>query len=346
MLTHTSQSPDVRRPRPRAPGSPREVYDMGIYGQDWASYQSSNPDTSGLSFAFVKITEGLGYVNPKWVAQRDHAKAHGLVWGGYHYPHMANDARREADYFLRQVAWRPGDIVVLDWEGYDDANAGVPKSRQVAYRDAWLAYVKDRMPDNPVGMYCNLDYWLHVDQTSNYGDFLWIATAGRPAGRPGIQAPWLFHQYSESGGMDHDYCHLASRDALRAWALSFRPAPPTPPTPPAPRYTEDHVLAYFTVPASTAFDLPVEPAGTAAAPQGGARNGPLWLCLAPQGGDARITLTFHHEDGSWDSPAQSSTLTVAGSKLVQALPAGAVVDKIRIQSTAPLVGYITGRQVA
>jgi hypothetical protein len=193
---------------------------MGIYGQDWASYQSATPDTSGLSFAFVKITEGRSYVNPEWVAQRDHAKANGLVWGGYHYPHMGNSPQAEADYFLSQVAWQPGDLVVLDWEGYDPANAGVSKATQAAYKDAWLRYVKGRLPHNPVGMYANVDYWHNVDQDGYYGDFLWIATAGRAAGDPGIQADWLFHQYSDSG-VDRDFCHLSSTADLRSWAFSF-----------------------------------------------------------------------------------------------------------------------------
>jgi Glycosyl hydrolases family 25 len=198
---------------------------MGIWGQDWASYQSSAPDTAGLSFAFVKITEGASYVNPKWAAQRNHAKANGLVWGGYHYPHMANTVESEANYFLDQVVWKPGDIVVLDWEGYDSANQNVPKSKQLAYKDSWLRYVKSKLPHNPVGLYCNTEYWLNVDTSSYYQDFLWIATAGRAAGNPGIKAPWLFHQYSSSP-VDKDYCHLSSTAALRSWTLSFQPTPP------------------------------------------------------------------------------------------------------------------------
>lgn len=215
---------------------------MGIYGQDWASYQGTEPSVAGIDFVIVKITEGLGYINPKWIRQRDHAKANGLVWGAYHYPHMANDPHAEADYFLRQVAWQPGDIIVLDWEGYDNANAGVSKARQLAYKEEWLRYVKARMPNNPVGMYCNADYWRNVDTTGYYGDFLWIATAGRKAGDPGIRADWLFHQFTDRP-VDTDYCHLASRAALRAWALSFTGQAPEPSEPaptqtpiPAPRY--------------------------------------------------------------------------------------------------------------
>ncbi len=199
---------------------------MGIYGQDWASYQSSTPDTSGLSFAFVKVTEGLSYINPRWVSQRDHAKANGLVWGGYHYPNMNNSPQAEAGHFIDQVDWRPGDVVILDWEGYDATNSRVAKSTQRAYKNAWLRYVKGRLPHHPVGMYANLDYWWNVDQDGYCADFLWIATAGRAAGDPGIRAPWMFHQYGESNGLDRDYCHLAGISELRRWALSFHSSPP------------------------------------------------------------------------------------------------------------------------
>ncbi len=189
---------------------------MGTYGQDWASYQDDAPSTEGLDFVFVKVTEGLTYTNPKWVAQRDHAKGAGLVWGAYHYPHMENSVRAEADHFIDQVAWQPGDLVVLDWEGYDDANKHVPHSVQATYKDQWLRYVKSRLPGHQVGLYANLDYWRNVDTSGFYGDFLWIATADRKAGDPGIQADWVFHQYA-AAGVDKDFCKLDSAE-LRAWS--------------------------------------------------------------------------------------------------------------------------------
>lgn len=189
-----------------------------IKGQDWAGYQSSTLSLTGLDFVFTKVTEGLSYINPRWVAQRDHAKSGGLVWGAYHYPHMANDPKAEADYFLKQVTWKPGDIIVLDWEGYDAANKDVSSARKLAYRDAWLKYVKGKMPDHKVGMYCNTDYWKNLDTTSNCGDFLWIATAGRAAGDPGIIYDWTFHQYSTANEIDHDVSKFTTRAALAAWA--------------------------------------------------------------------------------------------------------------------------------
>jgi hypothetical protein len=196
-----------------------------IKGQDWSSYQSSTPDLTGLDFAFTKVTEGLSYINTRWVKQRDHAKAAGLVWGAYHYPHMSNDPKAEADYFLSQVAWKPDDLIVLDWEGYDTANAGVSNARKLAYRDAWLKYVKGKMPGYKVGMYCNLDYWRNLDTTSNCGDFLWIATGNLPAGKPGISYAWTIHQYSTADNIDHDVANFSSRAAMAAWAKGTTEVP-------------------------------------------------------------------------------------------------------------------------
>jgi peptidoglycan hydrolase-like protein with peptidoglycan-binding domain len=196
---------------------------LGIYGQDWASYQSATPDTTGLSFAFIKVSQGTTYTNPEWTAQRDHARGAGLVVGYYHYPDMANSPQTEADYFLSLVQPQHGELLCLDWEGYDATNRSIAPPAQLSYKDSWLRYVKGRAPNSPVGLYCNLDYWQNVDTSGFFQDFLWIATAGAPAGQPGITADWLFHQYDDSGAADKDYCHLDSTDQLRSWALSFAP---------------------------------------------------------------------------------------------------------------------------
>ncbi|MCC3769453.1 glycoside hydrolase family 25 protein [Streptomyces sp. UNOC14_S4] len=301
---------------------------MGIYGQDWASYQSSAPDTTGLSFVFVKVTEGLSYINPRWVAQRDHVKGNGLVWGAYHYPHMANDPREEADFFLAQVNWRPGDLVVLDWEGYDDANRDVPRGEQAAYKEAWLRYVKRRLPYQPVGMYANLDYWRNVDVTGFYGDFLWIATAGRHAGDPGIAARWLFHQYSESGGMDRDYCRLDSVGELRSWALSFQPAPPS---------QEDAMPQWMTGPVAPGAQPTVVlvPSGSAwdHYPNRCLHLGMDQIAPTPPTGTVRIAI---HNGMGWRSIRNIALSSAEGTVDVQLTPND---TKVSLQTTTAGITY-------
>jgi hypothetical protein len=189
---------------------------MGVQGQDWASYQDYTPSTAGLSFVFVKQTEGLTYTNPKAASQIAHARSDGLVVGHYHYPHMANNAATEADRFLAVAKPQPGDVLGLDWEGYDASNKGVAWSRQVAYKEQFLARLQATAPLLQHLVYCSADY-VARDPKGAYGDGLWIATAGKPAGQPGISHSWLIHQYSTAGGIDHDYCPLTAAQ-LKTWA--------------------------------------------------------------------------------------------------------------------------------
>lgn len=212
----------------------------GILGQDWSNYQANEPDTTGLSYAFVKITQGTTYINPRWADQRNHAKANGLVWGGYHFANLNANPEKEADFFLRQVNWLPGDMIALDWEANNDVSS---KQQVDSYKNTWLKYVKSKMPNNPVGLYCDKDFWTNYDTNGYAQDFLWIATLGLPMGQPGIKDPWQFHQYSTTGNIDHDYCPLPSTAALRAWALSYDKTTPTNSEPTLSDFTEAQLIS-------------------------------------------------------------------------------------------------------
>jgi hypothetical protein len=187
-------------------------------GQDWASYQGGYPSAAGLDFVGVKVTEGVTYANPFWRKQLAIVRAAGAVPLLYHYPHFGNGVAAEVKHFRDTISGdlQPGDVLVLDWEGYDSANAGIPMARQIAYKDAFLTALAAAEPAHQVGTYANVDYLDH-DPHGHYGDFLWIATAGRAEGQPGIAHPWLFHQYSERGGLDRDYTPM-TRAELTSWA--------------------------------------------------------------------------------------------------------------------------------
>lgn len=192
-----------------------------INGKDVASFQSETWDVSGDDFAVVKCTEGTGYVNPKYLAQIAHARAHGLVLGHYHFGHHGGAA--EAAFFLRHVDLRPGDFIAYDWEASGATQAD---------RDEFIAYVRQHRPGVKVVLYCNTDWWFNHDTESNAGDGLWIADIV-PAGHPRVTHPWLIHQFSDAGGMDRDVANFPSRAAMHAWAAGTPVV--TPPKPPAPK---------------------------------------------------------------------------------------------------------------
>lgn len=168
---------------------------------------------------------------------------------------------------------------------------------------------------------------------------------------------YLWQTVAWSGGVWASYATIrqpigttlnggADYDTAEAPDFGQYPRPVAPPPPaPKPTLVEESVLAYLpSILPNVDVDLPVEPAGTVAKPQGGANNGPLWLCLQAQGVSAKVTLTLH-ANGKLGAPIQA-TLAAGGPKGVFSLPTDGSVDFVRIHSTAPLIGYVTGRQVA
>ncbi|MER6685517.1 glycoside hydrolase family 25 protein [Streptomyces olivaceoviridis] len=183
-----------------------------LHGIDVSAYQSSSYATSGLSFVFIKATEGRSYVNPRLAAQTKHARDAGLVVGFYHFL-WPGDLTAQAEYFLSHAPDRRGDLLAVDWE-----TTGEGTHASNAEKDRFIRKLKELRPDNRVVLYCNRHFWLNIDSTSYAGDGLWIADYVT-AGKPRIKAKWRFHQYT-SEPYDKDVTNFASKAALKEWATS------------------------------------------------------------------------------------------------------------------------------
>ncbi|MGW0626877.1 glycoside hydrolase family 25 protein [Streptomyces sp. NPDC002758] len=181
-----------------------------LHGIDVSAFQSSDYDTDGSSFVFIKATEGRSYVNPRLSAQTKTARDAGLVVGFYHFLWPGN-LTAQAEYFVKHAPEKAGDILAVDWE---TTSEGTHASN--AEKDLFIRKVKDLRPGHQVVLYCNRSYWLTIDTTSYAGDGLWIADYVT-AGKPRIKAKWRFHQYT-SDPHDKNVADFASKDALRSWA--------------------------------------------------------------------------------------------------------------------------------
>lgn len=183
-----------------------------LRGIDVSSYQPSSYDTTGLSFVFVKATEGRTYTNPRLAAQTRTARDAGLVVGFYHFLWPGN-LTAQAEYFLAKAPERAGDILAVDWE-----TTGEGTRATNAEKDRFLRKLKELRPDHRVVLYCNRDFWLTVDTTSYAGDALWIADYVT-AGKPRVKAKWRFHQYTDRPH-DKNVAAFDTKAALREWATS------------------------------------------------------------------------------------------------------------------------------
>lgn len=191
-----------------------------IHGYDVSNWQpaqfplSDTINKKPIDFVIIKVTQGTGYENPKWVQQRDWARSNGLSVGYYHFGETGRVVA-QADYFLSRLGpLQPGEHLWFDWEtNPDDSTA--PTNGE---KDEWISYVRLKARGHRVGLYCNTHFWKNVDRTSFFGDALWIATGGIPAGEPPIEAEWLIHQHSTANSIDHDVARFGSRAEMKAWA--------------------------------------------------------------------------------------------------------------------------------
>ena len=181
-----------------------------LRGIDVSAYQSSSYGTDGLSFVFIKATEGRSYVNPRLTAQTKHGRDAGLVVGFYHFLWPGN-LQAQAEYFVSKAPEKAGDILAVDWERN---SAGTHASN--AEKDLFIRKVKELRPNNRVVLYCEPGLLAELDTTSYAGDGLWIADYVT-AGKPRIKAKWRFHQYT-SEPHDKNVADFADKAALKEWA--------------------------------------------------------------------------------------------------------------------------------
>ncbi|KPI00418.1 glycoside hydrolase family 25 [Actinobacteria bacterium OK074] len=181
-----------------------------LRGIDVSAYQSSAYDTDGLSFVFVKATEGHTYTNPKLTAQTKTARDAGCVVGFYHFLWPGN-LTAQAEYFVSKAPEKAGDILAVDWETTGDGTHATN-----AEKDTFIKKVKSLRPNHRVLLYSNRNFWLNIDNTSYAGDGLWIADY-TTAGKPRIKAKWLFHQYTDEP-LDKEVADFTSKAALQTWA--------------------------------------------------------------------------------------------------------------------------------
>ncbi len=177
---------------------------MSIRGIDVSDYQP-NVDwkavaASGISFAFIKATEGRTFVAELFPSYWEQVKANGLLRGAYHFFRPASDVQGQIDNFLKTVSLEPGDLPpVLDLETTDQVDSQTLCDRA----QFWLEQVEQETGFRPI-VYTYPGFWqsFKTDQLSDYP--LWIAhytTAEQPI-VPGGWKTWLFWQYTDRGLVD------------------------------------------------------------------------------------------------------------------------------------------------
>lgn len=156
------------------------------YGVDVSSFQGTDLAkyaNLGAKYAFVKVSEGLDYRNPKAEAQIKSAKDNGMMVSGYHYARFSANsgvAVQEGHYAVNSavaVGLPKGSYLACDWE---TGSGNATNQGYEASADAILAF----MDTVATAGYKPLLYSGKALLTNNvnvkkitakYGTCLWIA---------------------------------------------------------------------------------------------------------------------------------------------------------------------------
>lgn len=181
------------------------------YGVDVASYQSTTVNYAGAKFAFVKLTEGTEYTNPKAEAQIKSAKANGLMVMGYFYAnHSASvsRARSEAKYAVAKAkayGIPAGSYLADDWEQGSGNNVNGSATANTDAVIAAMQVIKEAgyKPLIYSGAY-NFRNCLSISRiVKSYGTCLWVAS------------------YKISGRQDYaDFNYFPSMDGVAIWQFT------------------------------------------------------------------------------------------------------------------------------
>ena len=163
---------------------------------DWDAVSKMNHKDVGISFAFIKASEGRTvtdeYFNDNWKS----AKENGILRGAYHFfrPHLT--AQEQASLFIRQVPkLSKGDLPpVLDIE----MRGSCPPARLAKNLKLWLVLVEKHYGMTPI-LYTNYGFYKRFLMGKEFRKYpLWIAHYKTPDIN-GIVGNWHFWQHSDRG---------------------------------------------------------------------------------------------------------------------------------------------------
>jgi lysozyme len=178
-----------------APGATLKGIDVSYYQNqiDWAAVRSA-----GNSFAFIRVSDGTKFEDPKFAENWSAARDAGIVRGAYQFFRASEDPVAQANLFVAKMGTLEADDLppVLDLEVTEGVT---PLSLQAKVR-TWLQTVEAGTGRHPV-VYTMLGMSGSVGTSfTNYP--LWVANWGVSCPRmPSSWTQWKFWQSSDKGSV-------------------------------------------------------------------------------------------------------------------------------------------------
>lgn len=161
---------------------------------DWAKAKAA-----GVKFAFVRVSDGTTFQDPKFVQNWSNTKTNGVIRGAYQFFRPSQNVNAQADLMINAIGtYQAGDLPpVIDVE----ADGGLAPATVAARVRQWVDRVKNALGVEPI-VYTGYYFWRdEVGAPTSFGpNPLWVAAYSSQC--PNVPAPWMkwtFWQHTDSG---------------------------------------------------------------------------------------------------------------------------------------------------
>lgn len=177
-----------------------------VHGIDVARYQTGidwpSARAHGVTFAFIKATEGGDRVDAGFADHWRRAGEAGVLRGAYHFYYFCTPAEVQARWFIANVPKERGmlpPVIDLEWNPQSPTCRARPapevvRSEAKTFMDILEAHYGQR----PI-IYTDPGFFERNELVRFAGEEVWLrSTAAHPTDRYGV-AGWTFWQYSGTG---------------------------------------------------------------------------------------------------------------------------------------------------
>jgi len=184
----------------------RAPWHYPIHGTDLSKYQGEVDwhalKKGGISFAFIKATEGGDRVDDMFHRNWQGAKAAGIPRGAYHFFYFCRPAAEQARWFIRHVPRERSSlppVLDMEWNHLSPTCRLRPPAETVrAEMQVFLDMIERHYGKRPI-IYTSVDFFEDNGLWRFKGYPFWLRSV---AGHPDDQYnnhPWVFWQYTGTG---------------------------------------------------------------------------------------------------------------------------------------------------
>ena len=184
----------------------RRAHSMPVQGIDVAKYQGDidwqRVRASGISFAWLKVSEGGDHVDSRFYDNWEGAAAAGVPRGAYHFMYWCRTASEQAVWFSQAVPQDPMQLPpVLDLEWNNDSptcSQRLPREEALEKIRVLLKSMEYHTGKRPV-IYTDINFHRDVLEGEFRNHEFWLRSVAAEPQERFRNRPFAFWQYTATG---------------------------------------------------------------------------------------------------------------------------------------------------